>query len=362
MNIYIRMISWVPQKTINQTRVASLLEASIESGQFTNYGPNVQRLEVLIRDTLKVDASKAVVAVCNGSVALHVATAALSLQDKIETHWATQSFTFPPSAQGTLREAEVIDIDDDGGVDLALVGEEVGGIIVTNIFGNVVDISKYTDWATKNGKYLVFDNAATPMTFYKGKNSVNYGHAATISFHHTKPLGFGEGGAVIIDKKYEPALRSLINFGIGYSDEYWMREGNNGKMSDLAAAYIIQYLELAPQISKKHRELYAYMESKISRIRGLGLFKSFQDRGGIMPSCFCLIFEQYNDQVRQKLILSGVFCRKYYHPLASTPRAMELHGSILCLPCTVDMKLSDIDRIISIISSNQDKGSSSGPN
>jgi dTDP-4-amino-4,6-dideoxygalactose transaminase len=200
------------------------------------------------------------------------------------------------------------------------------------------------------------------MTFYKGKNSVNYGHAATISFHHTKPLGFGEGGAVIIDKKYEPALRSLINFGIGYSDEYWMREGNNGKMSDLAAAYIIQYLELAPQISKKHRELYAYMESKISRIRGLGLFKSFQDRGGIMPSCFCLIFEQYNDQVRQKLILSGVFCRKYYHPLASTPRAMELHGSILCLPCTVDMKLSDIDRIISIISSNQDKGSSSGPN
>ena len=66
-----------------------------------------------------------------------------------------------------------------------------------------------------NNKFLIFDNAATPFTYYKGKSCCNYGHGSTISFHHTKPLGFGEGGAIIVDKKYEKNKEYL------YSNSYW---------------------------------------------------------------------------------------------------------------------------------------------
>ena len=97
----------------------------------------------------------------------------------------------------------IVDIDEGGGLDLSKVPADSDGIIVTNIFGNVVDIDKYVEWAEKNKKFLVFDNAATAYTFYKGKNSCNYGSGSILSFHHTKPFGFGEGGCIVIDKKYE---------------------------------------------------------------------------------------------------------------------------------------------------------------
>ena len=87
-------------------------------------------------------------------------------------------------------------------------------MIVTNIFGNVVDIQKYESFCRENNKFLIFDNAATGYTEYKGKNCLNFGIGCTISFHHTKPFGFGEGGAIIVDKKYEKSIRCLNNFGI----------------------------------------------------------------------------------------------------------------------------------------------------
>ena len=62
--------------------------------------------------------------------------------------------------------------------------------------------------------YVVKADVKDEITFYKGRNSCNYGNGSIISFHHTKPFGFGEGGAIIIDSKYEEGARRLINFGI----------------------------------------------------------------------------------------------------------------------------------------------------
>lgn len=57
--------------------------------------------------------------------------------------WVTQDFTFPASAQGILDEAAIVDIDEGGGLNLNLVDTaNCDGIIVTNVFGNVVDIVK----------------------------------------------------------------------------------------------------------------------------------------------------------------------------------------------------------------------------
>lgn len=43
------MINWVPQKHINYKKVNELLKNSIDENQFTNYGPNVQLLEKIIK-------------------------------------------------------------------------------------------------------------------------------------------------------------------------------------------------------------------------------------------------------------------------------------------------------------------------
>ena len=356
------MKNWVPTKNIDTDLVNELLEKSLEINHFTNNGPNVQLLESFIRDKFKVGEDKSVIVVTNGAVALHSITSGIQYTENMMLRWATQSFTFPPSAQSNLSSVEIIDIDRDGGIDLNLVDENINGIIVTNIFGNVVDIDKYTEWAKTNNKFLIFDNAATAYTFYKGTNCVNYGNGCIISFHHTKPFGFGEGGAIIVDKKYEKAIRCLNNFGIGLTEQdYWVKEGNNNKMSDISAVYILQFLmNNFDKIVNHHNDMYMYVNEKIKKIKdeeGIDLkwklFPSFHEDNIIVPSCLCILFDNYDDNIRLKLLDNNIYCRKYYYPLKNTKVACEIFDSILCISFTTEMTKENIDEIFEIISNNK---------
>jgi dTDP-4-amino-4,6-dideoxygalactose transaminase len=350
------MLNWVPNKNIDTELVNKLLEKSIENNQFTNNGPNVMLLESFIRDKFKINDDKSVIVVTNGAVALHSLTSGIRYTENKTIKWATQSFTFPPSAQSNLSNVEIVDIDKDGGIDLKLIDKSINGIIVTNIFGNVVDIDKYTEWAKTNNKFLIFDNAASAYTFYKDKNCLNYGNGCIISFHHTKPFGFGEGGAIIVDKKYEKAIRCLNNFGIGLTDEYWVKEGNNNKMSDISAVYILQFLmNNFDKIVSHHNDMYMYVNEKIKKIKdeeGIDLkwklFPSFHDDNIIVPSCLCILFDNYDDNIRLKLLDNNIFCRKYYYPLKNTKIACEIFNSILCITFTTEMTKDNIDEIFEI--------------
>lgn len=341
-----KSVKWVPKKVINKYVVERHLKWCEETSQFTNYGPNVRYLEDFIRKFLEIDEEKAVICVCNGSIAIHILCAAFGYNDykSRSLNWATQSFTFPPSAQNILDPVTVIDIDDEGGLDLDKVPEDIDGIIVTNIFGNAVNIEKYIQWAKENRKFLVFDNAATTFTVYKGKNSCNYGHGSIISFHHTKPLGFGEGGAIIVDKIYEQSVRRLINFGLDnhHPTVKWHPAGTNGKMSDISAIYILQYLTKAEDIIVHHHALYEYLHRKLCDKDYVELYPNFSD-GTPFVSCFCLIFSEYKDELRKELISKDFYCRKYYKPLSPTPKALEIYNKILCIPCTIDVSAGDLD-------------------
>ena len=124
-------------------------------------------------------------------------------------------------------------------------------------------------------------------------------------------------------------------------------------MSDIAAVYIIQYLDNFDKIVKKHQELYRYFKTKIAeKALPLRLFPSFHDDDKIMPSCFCLLFDDLEQSLlmEEKILENDIFCRKYYHPLKNTKNAMTIYNKILCLPCNYDMTIENIDLLISIIS------------
>jgi dTDP-4-amino-4,6-dideoxygalactose transaminase len=341
-------IDWVPKKSINKQRVDELISISVSKNQFTNNGPNVRQLEVLIRDTLRINNDKAVICVNNGSAAIHALISAINMYHDKEHYWSTQSFTFPSSAQGMLKNVEIVDIDSDCGPDISQCHSNIDGIIVTNIFGNVVEINKYVDWCKSNTKILLFDNAATPFTFYNDQNSLNFGTGGIISFHHTKPIGFGEGGAIIVDKMYEYSVRRCINFGINNdTGARWNVWGSNYKMSDISAAYIIQYFEGFEDIMTHHTKLYVYMKNHLPENIKLFPNKSVQSP---FLACFTLVSSLFSSSsTLNKLIDAGIHCRKYYRPLIDTPRATELYNNLICVPCTVDMTVNDIQLIIDII-------------
>ena len=344
-------MNWLAKKNINNEIVQELLKKPLETNQFTNNGPNVKKLEKYIKEKFQIQDSKCVIMVTNGSVALHALSSGIEYMINKKINWATQSFTFPPSAQSNLRDVTILDIDKDGGINLDLVKNNIDGLIVTNIFGNIVDIEKYENYCEKNNKFLIFDNAATSYTFYKGKNCLNYGTGCTISFHHTKPFGFGEGGAIIVDKKYENNIRCLNNFGIGLTNKYWVSQGNNNKMSEISAIYILQYLMTnLDNIITKHNILYNYFKNQIKKynISHFKLFSSFHDNI-IVPSCFCIIFDNYDESIRNKLLKNNIECRKYYNPLDNTKNSNELYNNILCISCNIDINENDINKIIKLL-------------
>jgi dTDP-4-amino-4,6-dideoxygalactose transaminase len=344
-------INWVPKKNINIYRVNELLETSIASNHFTNGGPNTKLLEERTRECLAIEPSKSVVCVSNGTVALWAVVACFEVFHNKDLQFCTQSFTFPASAQGYLENVKIIDIDKDGGIDICQINpDECDGIIVTNIFGNVVDISKYEEWVKTHNKFLVFDNAATSFTSYKGKNSCNYGHATTISFHHTKPIGFGEGGAIIIDSKYEKTLRNILNFGIDNlaTNPKWHRKGANYKMSDIQAVYITQYLDKFESIKTYTEGLFRYFVDSVKRENlAIKLFPNFSDNTPFV-SCICFFSERSVDIITN-LLENKIYTRKYYNPLTDTPVSVSFYNNIVCIPCMIDMTTVDIDKIVGII-------------
>jgi len=333
------MIKWMATKSVDRERVESLLQDSLRCNQFTNGGPNVKRLEETIKSLLQVEESKAVIAVNNGAAALHALVSAISLEEGRSLRWASQSYTFPSAGQGSLQGTLLVDIGEDIGPDLK---EEVDGVIVTNVLGHLTDISKYLG----RTKYLIFDNAATSFSFYRGKNSINYGTGSIISFHHTKPIGFGEGGAIIVDRRFEASVRKIINFGYDMVklDQVWLSEGSNYKMSDVAAIYILQYLDQFSRIVERHRYLYRRFLEGIREIPGVFPFPNFSDEVPVV-SCMPVIFSKPMDIERFKK--EKIEAKKYYKPLnLAHPRAMELYNRIICFPCNVEMTDEDVDRIL----------------
>jgi len=347
------MINFLVKKNINNDLVNKLLETNISSNQFTNYGPNVKYLENIIRLKFKVDNNKSIIVTNNATSAIHLLYNSINYYNKnININWATQSFTFPSSIQGPMKNISIYDIDYDGGIDINKLDKDINGIVITNIFGNITNINKYIDWKNKDphNRFIIFDNAATLYTLYNGKNSINYGDGCIISFHHTKPFGFGEGGAIIIDEKYEDIVRKLINFGIGLeNNEYCSNIGNNYKMSEISAVYIIQYiLTEYDNIIYKHNLFYNYMSNKLKNNKNINLFKSYHD-SIIVPSCFCLLLEKNSIEFKNKLINNNIVCRKYYYPLKNTPVATTIFNKILCIPCNIDMTIDDIDNILNLL-------------
>lgn len=285
-----------------------------------------------------VEPNKAIIATSSGSTALHTIINAIHLEMGTTLDWTVCDFTWPSAIQGPLKHAHVVDYDTPAH---AITTQ---GYIITNPFGYV---SQHL--LNSSDRIIVYDNAAAPLSRYNGRSVLNYGVASFVSLHHTKPIGFGEGGVVIIDKRYEEAARSVINFG--FKNGIARRDGLNCKMSDITAAYILQYWDNLEVIKQKHFELYNYFEERLDKVLNVVAFPHYSvphiDEPpfvNMLPVTFVKKYVVLND-----VLDKGVTVRKYYRPLGLNERAWWLYNHTLCFSCNVDMTLKDVDRIIDVI-------------
>jgi dTDP-4-amino-4,6-dideoxygalactose transaminase len=325
------MIAFVEAKRPDYEHIRELLAPSEASGVWSNFGPVSLQLEETVAQILSLPSDRRVIACTNGTVALH---GLVQLYEHIAgrpLRWVVSAFTFHAQRQGPLAGARILDCEAQGFLDpdalAALPTDSYDGIVVTNLFGTALHVELYEELAARAGKILLFDSATCFDSTYQSKPFGGFGAGELFSFHHTKPCGFGEGGCAVVPAELEDTFRSLINFGLYKGIDTGARS-SNGKMSDVAAAFIIDRLRHREAIHVAHQQQFRRL---VGIARDLGLALLVDGGQEVFPNLVPVLFPHPVGLDR----LSGgpLIIHKYYRPMASRPRADALYAHIVCFPC-----------------------------
>src|SRR6185295_11194292 len=119
--------------------------------------------------------------------------------------------------------------------------------------------------ANSRGIHVVEDNAHGLFGRYRGRPLGSFGSLATQSFHETKNISCGEGGALLInDARFHQRAEILrekgtnrASFFRGQVDKYtWVDIGSSYVPSDILAAFLYAQLQAATEIQLSRREIW----------------------------------------------------------------------------------------------------------
>src|SRR6185369_6883628 len=178
------------------------LNECIDSGWISSEGPFVKQFETGFAGLV---GRKHGVAVCNGSVAIDLALAALRIAPGDEVILPT--FTIISCAAAVVRAGAtpvVVDCDRrtwnmDASLVEAKITPRTRAIMVVHIFGLPVDMDPILALARKHGLAIVEDAAEQQGQTYKGRQLGSFGEISTFSFYPNKHVTTGEGGMVLVD-------------------------------------------------------------------------------------------------------------------------------------------------------------------
>ena len=126
--------------------------------------------------------------------------------------------------------------------------------------------------AAKHGIAVVEDNAHGLFGKYKGRWLGTLGAMATQSFHETKNITCGEGGALLINDQRFTERAEIIRekgtnrsrFFRGQVDKYsWVDIGSSYLMSDVVAAFLYAQLEVWQNIQAKRRNIWERYDEEL---------------------------------------------------------------------------------------------------
>ncbi|MBK8091133.1 MAG: dTDP-4-amino-4,6-dideoxygalactose transaminase [Verrucomicrobiaceae bacterium] len=199
--------------------------------------------------------------------------AAILLEIKEGDEVIVPSFTFVSTPNAfVMRGAKIVFCDvrpdtlnmDESKLE-ALITPRTKAIVPVHYAGVGCEMDEIMRIANQHGIPVVEDNAHGLFGKYKGRWLGTFGCMATQSFHETKNITCGEGGALLInDAKFAERAEIIREKGTnrarffrGQVDKYsWVDVGSSYVMSDVLAAFLYAQLEVWPQIQKRRQQIW----------------------------------------------------------------------------------------------------------
>jgi len=335
----------------------------------TNDGTYVREFEKRVADITGV---KHCIAMCNATVALEIVIRALDLKGEV----IVPSFTFVATAHALQwQQIKPIFCDIDPrthNIDPArienLLTPRTTGILGVHLWGRPCPIDELQAIAEANGLALLFDAAHAFGCKYRGRMIGGFGRAEVLSFHATKFINAGEGGAVVTDDDVlATRIRLMKNFGFSGYDEV-VSIGTNGKMTELSAAMGLTNLESVKSFIQINRENHEFYGRELANIPGLSLIPYDEDEN---PNYQYVVVEVEaaktgltRDELLAVLHAENVLARRYFYPGVhrmepycssfpgsglGLPETEALASRVLVLPTGTAVKTADIGKICAII-------------
>jgi dTDP-4-amino-4,6-dideoxygalactose transaminase len=375
----------VPSVALSETwfdeREAERVRAAL-AGRVAGNGPFCRKVEGRLAGLLGVPH---VLLTTSCTHALELALLALGVGPGQEV--VCPSFTFVSTANAILRVGArpvFAEIEDRTlGLDVADVERHLGPrttvLLPVHYAGVAPEMDELLGLARRRGLKVVEDAAQGLAASYRGHPLGALGDAGAFSFHETKNITCGEGGALALRDPELAARAEIIRekgtnrgaFLRGEVDKYtWVAEGSSYILSDILGAVLDAQLDKLSEIQElRRRVVLRYREglSDWARTHGVALSRPLPEREE-NHHIFHLLFpdEASRDRAMDRLRERGVMATFHYVPLHSAPFGRTVCGSAVELPVTdrvastllrlplhPRLTAADVDRVIEAVRESQ---------
>jgi dTDP-4-amino-4,6-dideoxygalactose transaminase len=302
----------------NRERLHSRFDELLNRRMLSNDGPFVKSFESEVATYLGV---KHCIAVCNATIGLEIAIRALDLCGEV----ILPSFTFPATAHALawLGITPVFcDVDpathniDPRSVE-HLITPRTTGIVGVHLWGNACDTDGLACLADRHGLRLLFDAAHALGCAHRGKMIGNFGDAEVFSFHATKFVNAGEGGAIVTNNDLlAERMRRLRTFGL--QGQHVAEVGTNAKMSELSAAMGLTNFESREDFIANNRDNFSAYRAALADVPGIHLLPPTEQQQHNWQYVVADIEPKEagisRNEIQAQLLAENVLAKRYFWP------------------------------------------------
>jgi dTDP-4-amino-4,6-dideoxygalactose transaminase len=360
------------------SRELEYIGQAIAAGKLSGDGPFTQRCQKLLQEQYGFHRVLLTTS-CTDALEL----SALLLDIKPGDEVIVPSFTFVSTANAfALRGAKLVFADslgDHPNMDCGrleeLITPRTRAVVPVHYAGAACDMDAVMALADRHGLSVVEDAAQAIDGYYKGRPLGSIGHSAAFSFHETKNLSCGEGGAIVVNDEKAAARAEIMRekgtnrsaFFRGEVDKYsWVDLGSSFLPSDILAAYLLAQLESLREIQDHRVALWNRYAANLGDWVGEFGVELQRTPAGATNNAhmFYLVFESLEQRtaVQSHLRSEGISASFHYLSLHTSTYFSGLHDGrplpnsdrysdcLLRLPMHGTLTLADVDRVTEALS------------
>lgn len=355
----------------------NIAQAVVES-HLSGDGPFTRRCQKWLEE--KLGCVKALLThSCTGALEMAAMLCGIGPGDEI----IMPSFTFVSTANAFVLRGGVpvfVDIREDTlNIDETLIERAITSntkaIVPVHYAGAACTMAEIMDIAERHNLFVVEDAAQALLSKYKNRYMGTIGHFGCLSFHETKNIISGEGGALLInDGKFVKQAEILWEKGTnrkkyfrGEEEKYtWVDIGSSFLPSELVGAFLYAQLEHAEKINAARSRLFDQYTRLLGPLEEKGAIRLPAAKSGKKGNghIFHIIAGSLEERTRliDFLKQNGIWAVFHYVPLHSSLAGIkygrtngtmrvtdDLSERVLRLPIYYEMKESELEWVVAKI-------------